>query len=481
MLYAKDVEAASTRPLPRLWSPQALAQLRQAIEDASLFQSIPEPVRPQSAKDVLILAPQGGGLFQSTPTDLSESLRDHGVDVRHSIEDVGCSASLAPEQAERLQERGFHVVDDSPLNLLPHMPSFPTHTWTIPFVDPVAMTGADKLHAAGATGKDQIIAILDSGADNPELVDKILVYKDFADDLRSFRDGAGHGSHVLHDAHSTAPDAKFVIGRVMGDDGEGKPSDILRGLKWIQELKKGGLNITVVNMSMGGVPDGLPESFDAIDREIDALKEMGVKVVAAAGNEGPSEHSIGSPGDALGSITVGSARDREHVSQFSSRGPTDDGIDRPDIVCPGEYIAAPVPTYSEMYRTAAAVQKMRDMDASALKPFLEEKLEILQAFNLGLDVLARSPEELEELIKSHLPPTGLNDKDEVVGPGTSYSSPLAAGILASLDCIRPQTPDEARELIKGTADSIPGYSRIEQGAGFLNAEKALGRLRTQAD
>jgi subtilisin family serine protease len=93
--------------------------------------------------------------------------------------------------------------------------------------------------------------------------------------------------------------------------------------------------------------------------ECDRVVSSGVVVVAAAGNDGymrfstPSGESegyraisISDPGNAESVITVGSThRFQPHtygVSYFSSRGPTGDGRNKPDIVAPGEKITAPV-------------------------------------------------------------------------------------------------------------------------------------------
>jgi subtilisin family serine protease len=82
--------------------------------------------------------------------------------------------------------------------------------------------------------------------------------------------------------------------------------------------------------------------------------------VAAAGNNGYMRYqtsegeqegyhtiSITDPGNAESVITVGAThRNMPHtygVSYFSSRGPTGDGRIKPDLVAPGEKIAAPVP------------------------------------------------------------------------------------------------------------------------------------------
>jgi len=55
----------------------------------------------------------------------------------------------------------------------------------------------------------------------------------------------------------------------------------------------------------------------------------------AAGNDGPGNYTIGSPGGARDVITVGACDDTNQIANFSSRGPTQDGRIKPDIVLPG--------------------------------------------------------------------------------------------------------------------------------------------------
>jgi serine protease AprX len=93
--------------------------------------------------------------------------------------------------------------------------------------------------------------------------------------------------------------------------------------------------------------------------ECNRLVSTGVIVVVAAGNDGYKTFktdkgnyagyhaaSITDPGNAEEVITVG-ATHRSHphnygVSYFSSRGPTGDGRQKPDLVAPGEKITAPI-------------------------------------------------------------------------------------------------------------------------------------------
>lgn len=156
-----------------------------------------------------------------------------------------------------------------------------------------------------------------------------------------------------------APEGKIFGYKVLGDQGNGKDSWIIKALDHIADLndEAGRLVIQGVNLSLGGSFD--PSVYGCghtpLCQELRRLWGQGVLVVLAAGNEGyallqtaegevPSniDLSIGDPANLEEAIAVGSIhKSNPHtygISYFSSRGPTADGRRKPDLVAPGEQI-----------------------------------------------------------------------------------------------------------------------------------------------
>ena len=157
-----------------------------------------------------------------------------------------------------------------------------------------------------------------------------------------------------------APRCQLLSLKVLDDTGTGQASSLIAAIEYIQQLNGYGRRLRVhgVNISVGY--DFEPEWFacgqSPLCVEVDQLVRSGVVVVIAAGNTGYGWLSttfrgtvpaglnltINDPGNAELAITVGSThRDMPHVygvSYFSSKGPTGDGRDKPDLVAPGEKI-----------------------------------------------------------------------------------------------------------------------------------------------
>ena len=101
-----------------------------------------------------------------------------------------------------------------------------------------------------------------------------------------------------------------------------------------------------MSMSLGGQAVG-PTTEDPMVKIVEKAWDKGIVVLVAAGNEGPDAHTISSPGISPKVITVGAMDDKntysrrdDQVAPFSSRGPTIDGVSKPDILAPGVNIVS---------------------------------------------------------------------------------------------------------------------------------------------
>lgn len=463
------------------FTPTQLRRINAAArgEQESLFKG-GVPVPGDGTRDVIIMrGPSEGDLAKSVdPRKLQQKLEEKGVQVQEELEKVGVTAKVDDKTAKELEKEGFLVYDNRPRDLWPGLPKvkMPPHDWSMPQVDPVALTHTDALHQQGITGQGQVVAVLDSGFQHPGF--ELLAWKDVVDDSSEPVDPVGHGTHVTGDVLKTAPDAKIVAVRVMDENGQGRPSDIIRGIQWaVKNREKYG--IEVINMSLGAGPDGLPDKADPINRAVETATRAGITVVAAGGNSGPDGATIGSPADAEASLTVGATLGREKVSDFSSRGPTEDGLVKPDVMAPGEFIVSWSVPGSEMEQTGQVVQTLRNMSGEQLKALLAKKPELVQGLGLPADIAQRGADEVEFAVKSGLPPIYIPAEGQIAAPGTSFAAPLVAGVVASLEQARDLDPLSLKDILRKTADPMEGYAPNEQGQGFINSEKALDAVKNR--
>ncbi len=232
-----------------------------------------------------------------------------------------------------------------------------------------------------------------------------------------------------------APLASIYGVKVFPSTGAGVPSSIIMdGMDWA--IQKG---VDVMSMSLGGMIGA--DGEDPEDLLVDAATAAGITVVAASGNEGPAPLRVGSPGSAKTSITVGAATDPIHervfgeiayglgdyyyphdeksIVYFSSRGPSADGRIKPEVVATGSWC------------------------------FL----------GLFADGYVR------------------------LGGGTSYSCPQVAGGAALLTTyirqeMLPYGPAEIKQALFDGADPIPGFTAMEQGAGYMNLANSLDVIKS---
>jgi serine protease AprX len=218
--------------------------------------------------------------------------------------------------------------------------SSPNYTWQkeLGLPDP-------KYDGSGVT-----VALLDSGIiPSPDLGNRILATADFTSEGDGL-DRYGHGTHlagiIAGDGTMSAglwtgvaKKANLVSVKVAGADGSTDVSVVIAGLQWVV-ANRTRFNIRVLNLSFG--TDSIqPYALDPLDYAVEQAWFSGILVVVSAGNRAPGSSTINKPADDPYVVTVGGADLKgstdykdDIVADFSSRGPTQDGLAKPDLISP---------------------------------------------------------------------------------------------------------------------------------------------------
>lgn len=227
----------------------------------------------------------------------------------------------------------------------------------------------DNFYKKGIYGKGVTLAIIDTGINShldfmiPK--NRIIKFVDLINNKSKPYDDNGHGSFVAGIAcgnglisnkkySGVAPQSNIISIKALETNGETGAYKILEAMQWVFD-NKDKYNIKVVCMSFGSNP---LDSQDPLVLGAEALWNAGIVVVAAAGNSGPDNITIKSPGFSNKIITVGGLDDKRRpdgsyseelfdIAKFSSRGPAGQFF-KPDLVAPSVNIVG-VSNTNELY------------------------------------------------------------------------------------------------------------------------------------
>jgi serine protease AprX len=176
-------------------------------------------------------------------------------------------------------------------------------------------------------------------------------------------DGYGHGTDVagiiagnglnrpssdpLYGQYiGVAPHADLVSIKVSDDSGNATVLNVIYGLQFAVD-HQADFNIRVINLSLDSTT---PQSYttDPLDAAAESAWMHGIVVVAAAGNRGTASDAVQyAPANDPYVITVGASDENgtssvwdDSVASWSSRGVTQDGIQKPDVYAPGAHIVS---------------------------------------------------------------------------------------------------------------------------------------------
>ncbi len=256
---------------------------------------------------------------------------------------------------------------------------------------------------------------------------KVIGGYDFVNNDNDPMDDNGHGTHCAGISagdgalKGVAPGAKLYAYKILNSNGLGSGDQIISAIEMAVDPNQDGDfsdHVDVISMSLGGL--GNPD--DPMSKAVDNAVEAGVIAAIAAGNNGPNERTINSPGTSRKAITVGAVDKNDNIPYFSSRGPVkwiNGHMVKPDVVAPGVSICA------AQYNSAWNESKCLDDNHVAIS-------------------------------------------------GTSMATPHVAGAAALLKQKNPGwTPGEIKTALRNTAKEI-GFDIFSQGHGRIDVLAAAG-------
>jgi serine protease AprX len=350
----------------------------------------------------------------------------------------GVEASI-PVLVQRLLAAipGVNVTPDVTVNVQSAAVSTGPHTPSDSFV---TQTGATQLAGQTDTGQGVTVAVLDTGIDNlPDFSGRLVGGVDLSGEGNPFQDSFGHGTFVAgliagNGASSNgqysgeAPGANLVSIKVAGANGSTKLGTLISGLQWAVK-NQSTYGIRVLNMSLGFQPTQSTEN-NPLDMAVERTWNAGIAVVASAGNAGPYNGTILSPGDDPLVITVGALDDlaqsnvaQDEMTDFSSVGPTSpDGWVKPDVVTSGRSVVSLAAPGSTIYNGN---------------------------------------------------PSARIGSGNFVGSGTSFSTAITSGAAALVLARNPQlVPNQVKGDLLATTSPGPVGNPFVDGHGALNAYAA---------
>ena len=354
------------------------------------------------------------------------------------------------------------------------------------------------------TGRGVTIAFLDSGfyahKDLTEPVNRIVAYHNiFApEDDPSFLEkpdvaswhgmmtsvvaaGNGHLSEGFY--RSIAADARVVLVKI-GRTGHIPEANIEKGLRWVL-TNKDKYRIQIVNISAGG---DFEQSYlkSSLCQLVEETVKAGLAVVCAVGNAGLAPgHPVLPPASAPSSIAVGGLDDQNSLDRArrgmyrSSYGPTVDGLQKPEVIAPGIWVAGPILPHTP---TAIEAHLYAELDAAA-----DDELNDIILSHAGVD---RDLDEardltvplLRQLISIKLREGNVINQHYKFVDGTSFAAPIVSSIVACMLEANPKlTPQRVKRILIETAERVDGVEVDRQGWGVVAPRKAVElalRMRT---
>lgn len=370
-----------------------------------------------------------------------------------------------------------------------HAKIFEQTSYVLP--TPLRMEADERFGGRGVT-----IAFLDSGFfghdDLTEPTNRIVGYHSIFDaaldqtslettDVASWHGmmtsvvAAGNGYLSEGFYRGIASEAKVVLVKI-GRSGHIPDADIERGLQWVIDHRKDH-DIRIVNISAGG---DFPESYltNSLCQTVERAVREGIVVVCAVGNAGMAPgHTVLPPACSPAAISVGGLDDQNSLDRArrgmyrSSYGPTIDGLQKPEVIAPGIWVAAPILPHTP---TADEAHLYSELDAAA-DGELRAIMEAHRGVDRDLDEARDLPAPLlRQLITIKLREGNVINHFYKYVDGTSFAAPIVSSIIACMLEANPGlTPSQVKRILIDTAERVPSIEVDRQGWGVVGAKAAV--------
>ncbi len=266
---------------------------------------------------------------------------------REVIFRLGESPDVELVYSDEPQYAFFNTVPDEGIFRAPHRMlkeiTFTSTKWT------KQLMGADLAHERGFYGDGVTVSVCDTGASR---VHEQLRRVRIKTVMKQFRDENGHGSWCtacvggdrgvddflsqrsgrVVECEGMAPRCNLMAVKCLGYViGMGSTSHIISAIDMSLEARA-----DVISLSLGGDSVEATPDEDPYYSVMEEVVRQGSIPVVAAGNSGPGSKTIGSPGAMPQVLTVGAYDPiTGKMADFSSRGPTNWGDVKPDVIAPG--------------------------------------------------------------------------------------------------------------------------------------------------
>src|SRR5712692_2636058 len=444
------------------------------MEDAIVENSLTEFANPAIACPVCEGFAHGGLMRLES---LSDNLREI------------VSSNAASADAEEVCARCVELFSRAQRQIESHAAVFEQNDFVLP--TPLRMDADERF-----TGRGVTMAFLDSGfyahSDLTTPRNRIRAYHSIfstegdrtsleTSDVASWHGmmtsvvAAGNGALSDGFYRGIAADADLVLVKI-GRTGRISEDQIRQGLDWVlahaEEYK-----IRVVNISAGG---DFEESYltNPLTQTVERCTRAGLTVVCAVGNAGHAPtHPVLPPASAPSCIAVGGLDDQNSLDRArrgmyrSSYGPTIDGLQNPELIAPGIWVAAPI-----LPRTPTAEEAQL---YSRLDGLADEELRAAIEKHAGIDKdLDEAPflriSLLRQLISIKLREGNVINQHYKYVDGTSFAAPIVSSIIACMLEANPRlTPQQIKRVLIDTAERVPEIEVDRQGWGVVSARRAV--------